>query len=408
VREAESVTSEISLSSLAPISWKSIEQGDAGGFCLAHAPRRISRSSKYFIATEFEDERIARLRSLFADPSYISAELGFGRLRDVLVDCQYGLCMSSAGSVIQETAYMPKLIDGAMNAIPLLKSAKMKLEYERVAPPVLHCFHRSTAAYGYFIFDALAAIALCRETILSGLLKLLMPGFLPKWIEPILARAGIREEHIIRPGGKVAFCADIVVANLMDCRNTFRPNPEICRGIADLAAHRKGEPSHRGSHIYISRRNQRSKNDRFLENEPDVEQLFATKGYTIIEPGNLSFAAQTAIFRKAEVIVGPHGSAFGNLVFAQPGASVIDLMPADWIGFRDGIGTRERWLLNATTALNLDYTVIVCPSRVVDDPARTRHGKKPIVYAAPLELLEEATPCGKFFNRFRATINQWR
>ena len=117
-----------------------------------------------------------------------------------------------------------------------------------------------------------------------------------------------------------------------------------------------------------------------------MQKTLKRLGYVVIEPGNLSFAKQIEIFRQARVIVGAHGSAFANLVFAQPGAHVVDLMPADWVHFRDCTGTRERWLLNVTTALGLEYSVLLCSSRLLDGPIR--HGKRPILYSVDLGQLK--------------------
>ena len=123
-----------------------------------------------------------------------------------------------------------------------------------------------------------------------------------------------------------------------------------------------------------------------LENELEVQKALRRLGYAVIEPGNLSFAKQVEIFKQARVVIGAHGSAFGNVVFAQPGAHVIDLMPVDWVYFRDRTGTRERWLLNVTTALSLEYTALLCASRQLDGPIR--HGKRPIIYNVDIARLK--------------------
>ena len=281
--------------------------------------------------------------------------------------------MTSDGSIIRETEHVAKIIEPSLASVPFLKPGFDRSTYEAITMPVLHCFHRSSPGYGYFIFDCLPAILFCREAILAGRLKVLLPQFLKPWVLNILERVGLEESlHFVRPNGPASVCSEVVIPNFIDCRNTFRPNVHLCRQLADLGNSINEESDATFTHIYITRKNQRVHSERALENELDVQKTLKRLGYVVIEPGNLSFAKQIEIFRQARVIVGAHGSAFANLVFAQPGAHVVDLMPADWVHFRDCTGTRERWLLNVTTALGLEYSVLLCSSRLLDGPDQTR------------------------------------
>jgi hypothetical protein len=150
--------------------------------------------------------------------------------------------------------------------------------------------------------------------------------------------------------------------------NTRLPNPALCRIPAkslglDVAT-RWGSPD-MGSRIYLSRENQSNYSARCVENEQEVRATLRDRGFVILEPGNMAFRDQVTAINNASVIVGAHGSGFGNLLFARPGTTVIDLMPQDWIGFFAGkVGRPERWVFNVTAALDLDYTVILCRSRV--------------------------------------------
>ena len=79
----------------------------------------------------------------------------------------------------------------------------------------------------------------------------------------------------------------------------------------------------------------------------------------------MSIEAQAAALAEASVIVGVHGSALTDILFAAPRALVVDLMPADLVGYRDVDPPAERWLLNLSTALGLDYRLVLCPSRMI-------------------------------------------
>ena len=113
-------------------------------------------------------------------------------------------------------------------------------------------------------------------------------------------------------------------------------------------------------------------------------------GFAILEPANMSFRDQVAAINNASVIVGAHGSGFGNLIFARAGTAVIDLMPQDWVGFFGAIGGPERWVFNVTTAFDLDLSVILCRSRVFQHlPATDTSGlqKRGIAATVDLDLL---------------------
>ena len=75
------------------------------------------------------------------------------------------------------------------------------------------------------------------------------------------------------------------------------------------------------SHLYISRRN----TTRSFDGESELEQRLAARGFTIVVPDQLSWVEQVALFRNARIVVGPHGAGLSNLVFTEPGATVIEL-----------------------------------------------------------------------------------
>ncbi len=79
------------------------------------------------------------------------------------------------------------------------------------------------------------------------------------------------------------------------------------------------------SRIYLSRKNCRNQR---LINAQEVEALFRGKGYQVIYPEELTFAEEVAIFHGADIIAGPTGAAFTNLVYCKEGAKVIAIAPA--------------------------------------------------------------------------------
>jgi hypothetical protein len=84
-----------------------------------------------------------------------------------------------------------------------------------------------------------------------------------------------------------------------------------------------------GRRIYVTRGRQR--HNRIVRNEPEVVEMLADRGFTVVDPGTLTVAEEIRTFGEAEWIVGPHGAALANLLYASPGASVIELFAPDYV-----------------------------------------------------------------------------
>jgi capsular polysaccharide biosynthesis protein len=78
--------------------------------------------------------------------------------------------------------------------------------------------------------------------------------------------------------------------------------------------------------IYLTRGNQL--NNRRVVNEEQVLALLSERGFTALDPGALSVAEQIRACATASVIVGAHGAGLANIMFAGPGAAVVELFPA--------------------------------------------------------------------------------
>lgn len=70
--------------------------------------------------------------------------------------------------------------------------------------------------------------------------------------------------------------------------------------------------------------------NRPLDNEAEVETVFAARGYTAIAPETLRYEDQVRLFAQAERIAGASGAAFALLPFVAPGTHVVQL------GHREG------------------------------------------------------------------------
>lgn len=74
--------------------------------------------------------------------------------------------------------------------------------------------------------------------------------------------------------------------------------------------------------IFLSRKS----HTRRKYNEEDVIKIVERHGFTIVHTEECSFKQQISIFNQAEIIVGPTGAAFTNILFCHPGAVAICFM----------------------------------------------------------------------------------
>jgi len=100
-------------------------------------------------------------------------------------------------------------------------------------------------------------------------------------------------------------------------------HPEDYKLLAEFGqntAHRKEKSPH--EKIYVSRRN----SPRSIPGEAQLEDVLRTHGFFVANLENMPWAEQIALFQGARLVAGPHGAGLSNLVFANPGANVIELI----------------------------------------------------------------------------------
>ncbi len=98
----------------------------------------------------------------------------------------------------------------------------------------------------------------------------------------------------------------------------FRFNPIAIKYLREKLI--KGTPSSKSRRLYLTRKGSKL---RSLVNEQEIENLFKQYGFEVVYPAKLNIDAQLKLFSSAEIIAGPSGAAFSNIIFAPKNCKVM-------------------------------------------------------------------------------------
>lgn len=168
-----------------------------------------------------------------------------------------------------------------------------------------------------------------------------------------LHRLGIAPGKLVHADATLLVRADtLVVPSLKASTQTLPP--------ADIAFLRDrllpvNPPSKGRRRIFLSRDDAAY---RRLRHERAFHPLLRAHGFEIVSPGRLDVAAQAALFAEAEMVAGPAGAAFANLVFASPGTRVFEIVAPGWL-------TAFHWMISAR--LGHRHTLLLGEGAVMHD-----------------------------------------
>jgi hypothetical protein len=145
----------------------------------------------------------------------------------------------------------------------------------------------------------------------------------------------------------------------------------------EMAARLRPEaPSPPSALIYISRRDSPA---RQVENEDEVIACLEPYGFQVVVLSGMSVTAQAALLGSARVVVGPHGAGFANLLFCNPGTTVLEFFSPLYVNFCF-------WTLARGAGLSYFYLLGEGPN--VPDSVQPSLGSVPI--RVPLPALRRA------------------
>jgi hypothetical protein len=187
-----------------------------------------------------------------------------------------------------------------------------------------------TGHYGHFLIDTLARFWVLQtgfayDKLVFQPFVLRMPDF--QAFSPLRVCCecfGVKLDDLFTVRACLRFKRLAVPTMLFEVGQEAKPEQALVyRQIADYCASRAEVPE-MPTRLYLSR-SRLKKGHKPAANEAQVEQVFESFGFTVVYPEQLDFAAQVALYRRAEVMAGFGGSAMHNSLFMREGAMAINL-----------------------------------------------------------------------------------
>jgi hypothetical protein len=219
-----------------------------------------------------------------------------------------------------------------------------------IAVPKLtyHFSARKLRNFGHWLLDGLPQIvaldALAPDAIF------LLPDPLKGIYTSTLGLLGIAAERLRPWTGNPVSCSRLLLLEDDARGGGGRPLSALLqtrRRLLERADAPAARPSRR---IYVSRRDAKP-HRRWVDNEPDVEALFASRGFEILSMRECPLQEQVRLFASARVVAGASGAGLADIVFAPPGAHVITLVSDELLRWYAAEGqSRALWVSPSATA----------------------------------------------------------
>lgn len=201
-------------------------------------------------------------------------------------------------------------------------------EVTRVEGDLLVLATRGSANYYHFLTDVLPRLGVYADAVPGAdeTPMILVPRS-RGWQRTLLEIAGYGHLPVVEDGPDVAVRADRLFVPSIP--NVLEIAPESV--VAWVREHLRPSPDAdtRPRRLYVTRGSQ--PNSRRVVREDELWALLEARGFEKVEPGGLSPQEQIDVFSAAEIVVGPHGAALTNLLFARAGVTVLELFTASYV-----------------------------------------------------------------------------
>jgi len=254
-----------------------------------------------------------------------------GYFREAGIDVCGGIYAMHGRRICCSSATMPMFWRRMLVANQLPRPGRTGLSRRAIATPTAILGSWDYNNYGHFWLDVaprLFSLQRFRPDLLATL-SIAVPGDLASWARDALCTIyGLSAGSFVDCDVATEYlrCDDAIIPALIHTNYDLHPLAlEFYRYVVEVcAAGTKGESPDRL--IYVTRRrfSQRAGRPvRTIANAAESEALAASMGFDIVAPEELNWRDQVTSFSQARVVVGEHGSAMKNLLFAPRGAVAV-------------------------------------------------------------------------------------
>lgn len=308
------------------------------------------------------------------DPIIESSPVCLFRLRDAYFVPAFGIVFSAEGEVMRRSMAQAAATTPDLALLPHTERAGEETMIR--LPPDVRALDRTIVSmplgaisnYGHFVLDCLPTVAsVVDEPELDGY-RFAFPTLKP-WQRRHLELLGVEdplELQMIDSCGPILRVSDVVWSS---CMASFlhRPNTTY-RVVRDKQLARKSPTPLSFEKVYITRRGFVSSDGttkRIFLSEEALERRLRQLGFVIIDPVQYTIDEQIDIFRHAKVVVGCSGAGLANVLYCQPGATVVEITP---MRMTAEVLARNLWVLNICSIVGCKWRPYYCADSPPKNP----------------------------------------
>lgn len=234
--------------------------------------------------------------------------------------------------------------------------------FERAA-----CFTDACAFnYAHWLTEVLPRINLfCRAENSLNMPVIVDEGLHQNLMESLRAVTGAKRDIVTLPQGRCAHVRQLAYVSVagyvpfqrrssrLKDHSHGRFSPFALQSLRQSLAKKIKAPSGLQTRRVFVKRNSGVRN---IVNADEIEELLVAKGYSVVEPEQLTFAQQVALFSNVDIVVGATGAAMANLIFCKPTTKIIILISCHphtsywyWQTMACSIGNRISYVMGKVT-----------------------------------------------------------